>query len=262
MPGNTDLGTRLVWTELQVERVRDVPGHGSDTPHGAVADQIATTASTLDHVQNRIVELATSLSSDLQRVAAGHDANLPVTNGILRTSGLDIDLLVTRRTELHQSLTALIDVYKTLPAFVPTPEPTPTRATETTSRTRSNQPSQGALTARQKTALQAIGDGSVTIYRGLASSRLRVLAPGTVSVATVNELIDKKLVGSYPAEGQHEGHKLDLTPTGQTQYEALLAAGGRAAAARTRPTGNVGEATPELAGTGVAVSPPRSRSRG
>ncbi|MGK4581680.1 hypothetical protein [Kitasatospora sp. HPMI-4] len=263
VPGNIDLGTRLVWAELQVERVHDVPGHGTDTPHGAVADQIAATAQKLDYVQTRIVELAASLSRDLQRVAAGQDADLPVTNGIVRTTGLDLDLLVTRRTELRQSLTALIDVYKTFPAYVPAPAPTPVRAAQTKSRARtgSARPAQDTLTARQQTALQAIGDGSVTIYRGLASGRLRIVSPGTVSVTTVNELVDKKLVQSYPGTGLAEGHKLDLTPAGQTRFEALPAAGGRVAAARTRPAAAAGEAAPSPAGTSVAVSPPRIRSR-
>ncbi|MEU9041462.1 MULTISPECIES: hypothetical protein [unclassified Kitasatospora] len=256
MPGNTDLGTRLVWTELQVERVRDVPGHGSDTPHGAVADQIATTAQKLDHVQTRIVELATALSGDLQRVAAGHDTALPVTNGILRTSGLDIDLLVTRRTELHHSLAALIGIYKELPAIVPPPPPAPAPTAKTAAAVTRLQP-------RQEAALRQIGSTTITIYKSVRHGSLRVLPGGAdIKVATVDALIGKGLVDHYAREDLHRGHDLTLTREGQARYEALLAAGGRAAAARTRPAGTVGEATPSLAGTGVALSPLRSRSRG
>ncbi|MFE2110795.1 hypothetical protein ACFXAF_33705 [Kitasatospora sp. NPDC059463] len=262
MPGSTDLGTRLVWAELQVVRPQDLPGRGTATLHGAVADQIVTAASTLDHVQSRIVELATSLGRDLQRISAGQDADFPVTNGILRATSLDIDLLVTRRTELHRSLTGLVAVYQELPAFTPPVDPTPARAKATARHATSAQTSKAALPARQKQALQSIGDGGVTIYRGLASGRLRIVAPGTLAVATVNELIDQKLVESYPAQGLQEGRMLALTPAGQARYEELRAADGRAAAARTRPAGTVGEAPLPLAGASVAVSAPRSRARG
>ncbi|MGW2397105.1 hypothetical protein ACWCYY_11185 [Kitasatospora sp. NPDC001664] len=250
MPGNVDLGNRLVWSELQVERPRDLPGHGTATLHGAVADQIASTAVKLDDVQTRLVALAASLRDDLQRIEAGHDATLPVTNGIIRNGALDIDLLVTRRTELHRSLTALIGVYKELPTFVPPPAPVPTAKTAA---------AVTRLPQRQEEALRLIGSSTVTLFKGVRGS-VSVVAPGAaIKAATVDALIGKQLVNHYARKDLFRGHDLSLTPEGQARYEALQRPAARAAAARTRPAGQ--PFTPETApAIAVAVSPPANRS--
>ncbi|WP_404868420.1 hypothetical protein ACI1MP_10135 [Kitasatospora griseola] len=251
VPGNTDLGNRLVWSELQVEQPRDLPGHGTATLHGAVADQIASTAHRLDDVQTRLVALAAALRDDLQRIEAGHDTTLPVTNGILRNGALDIDLLVTRRTELHRSLTALIGVYKELPAFIPPPAPVPT-AKSAAAVTR--------LPPRQEAGLRLIGSSTVTVFKDVRGS-IQVLARGAdIKVATVDALIGKSLVDHYARKDLSRGHDLTLTSEGQTRYEALQGAPARAAAARARPVGL--PAAPEApAAVAVAVSPPAVRSR-
>ncbi|MFE6053118.1 hypothetical protein ACFQ6N_20355 [Kitasatospora sp. NPDC056446] len=250
-PGNTDLGSRTVWSELQVERVRDLPGHRTATLHGAVADQVASTAVKLDDVQTRLVALAASLRNDLQRIEAGHDTTMPVTNGILRNSALDIDLLVTRRTELHRSLTALIGIYKELPAFVPPPAPASTAK---------RAPAASRLPPRQEEALRLIGSSAVTIFKGVRGS-VRVVAGGAdVKVATVDALIGKGLVDHYARKDLFQGHNLALTPEGQTRYEALQRPTARSAAARTRPVAlpTAPEAAPAVS---VAVSSPTARSR-
>ncbi|MFD0405313.1 hypothetical protein [Kitasatospora sp. NPDC127116] len=123
VPGNTDLGTRLVCTTLSVERVRDLPGHGTDTVHGAIADQLASAALRLDDVQTRIVQQASALRDDLQRIIDGRDADEPSVTGILHSTPAAVDLLSARRTELHRALTGLIGVYRTLPPYVPKPTP-------------------------------------------------------------------------------------------------------------------------------------------
>ncbi len=254
MPGNVDLGSRTVWSELQVERVRDLPGHRTATLHGTVADQIAATAIRLDDVQTRLVALATSLGGDLQRIADGHDTTMPITNGILRNSALDIDLLVTRRTELHRSLTALIGIYKELPTFVPPPAPVPTAK---------RAPAAGRLPPRQEEALRLVGSSTVTIYKSGRHGPLRVAAGGAdIKAATVDALISKGLVDHYERKDLVRGQELTLTPEGQTRYEALTAKmpAARSSAARTRPAGL--PAAPETpAAVAVAVSPSAVRSR-
>nr|BEK67534.1 hypothetical protein KPHV_47610 [Kitasatospora purpeofusca] len=253
VPGNVDLGNRLVWSELQVERPRDLPGHGTASLHGAVADQIASTAVKLDDVQSRLVALAASLRDDLQRIEAGHDTTLPVTNGILRNGALDIDLLVTRRTELHRSLIALIGVYKELPAFVPPPAPVPPAK---------RAPAAGRLPLRQEEALQLIGSSTVTIFKGTRGS-IRVMASeAAITVATIDALIGKGLVDHYAHKAQFRGHDLTLTPEGQSRYEALAAKppAVRSAAARSRPVAL--PATPDAPAAGLgALSQSAGRSR-
>lgn len=130
--GNVDLGTRLVCTRLQVEHPRLLPGYGTATVHGAVADQLASDARRLDDIQTRIVQLATALRRDLQRVVEGRDADEPSINGILFNTAPSIDLLAARRTELHRSLVSLVEVYETLPPFAPAPAPAPAAAAKTT----------------------------------------------------------------------------------------------------------------------------------
>ncbi|MEV4559418.1 hypothetical protein AB0K51_20835 [Kitasatospora sp. NPDC049285] len=129
--GNVDLGTRLVCTRLQVEHPRLLPGYGTATLHGAVADQLASEARRLDDIQTRIVQLATALRRDLQRVVEGRDADEPSINGILFNTAPSIDLLAARRTELHRSLVSLVEVYETLPPFA-APAPAPAAAAKTT----------------------------------------------------------------------------------------------------------------------------------
>ncbi|MFB7474265.1 hypothetical protein [Kitasatospora sp. NPDC056184] len=231
---------------------RDLPGHGTATLHGAVADQIASTALRLDDVQTRLVALAAALRDDLQRIEAGHDTTLPVTNGILRNGALDIDLLVTRRTELHRSLTALIGVYKELPAFVPPPAPAPTAKTAA---------AVTRLPPRQEEALRLIGSSTVTIFKGTRSVRV-IASEAAITIATVDALIGKGLVDHYARKALFRGHDLTLTPEGQTRYEALTAKMpvGRSAAARARPVGP--PAAPETpAAVAATVSPPAVRSR-
>ncbi|MEY9876310.1 hypothetical protein ABH931_005820 [Streptacidiphilus sp. MAP12-33] len=130
--GNVDLGTRLVCTRLQVDHPRRLPGAGTATIHGAVADQLAFEARRLDDVQARIVQLATALRGDLQRIVEGHEADLPAINGVLHNTAPAIDLLAARRTELHRSVASLIEVYETLPPFAPAPAPAPAAAAKTT----------------------------------------------------------------------------------------------------------------------------------
>ncbi|MFE2722776.1 hypothetical protein [Kitasatospora sp. NPDC059327] len=256
MPGNTDLGNRLVWSELQVERPRDLPGHGTATLHGAVADQIASTAVKLDDVQTRLVALAASLRDDLQRIEAGHDTTMPVTNGILRNGALDIDLLVTRRTELHRSLTALIGVYKELPAFVPPPPPALAPTAKTAAAV-------SRLPARQEEALRLIGSTTVTVHNGMRAGAVMIVTPDAdIKAATVDALIGKGLVNHYARKDLFRGHDLTLTPEGQSRYEALTAKlpAARSAAARARPVAL--PAAPEApTAVSVAVSPPAVRSR-
>ncbi|MGW4692384.1 hypothetical protein OU787_25715 [Kitasatospora sp. YST-16] len=117
VPGNTDVGTRLVCVQLQVEHLHQLPGRGTDTVHGAIADQLASQARRLDDVQTRIVHLADALRRDLQRVIDGRDAEEPSINGLLHNSAPTLDLLAARRTELHRSLTNLVEIYKGLPPF-------------------------------------------------------------------------------------------------------------------------------------------------
>ncbi|MFB7906883.1 hypothetical protein ACFVZ3_11775 [Kitasatospora purpeofusca] len=252
VPGNTDLGSRMVWSELQVERVRDLPGLRTATLHGAVADQIATTAVKLDDVQTRLVALVAPLRDDLQRIEAGHDTTMPVTNGILRNSALDIDLLVTRRTELHRSLTVLIGIYKELPAFVPPPPPAPTaKAAAAVTR----------LPPRQEEALRQIGSTTVTVHNGMRAGAVIIVTPDTgIKAATVDALIGKGLVNHYARKDLFRGHDLTLTAEGQARYEALQRPTARSAAARTRPVAlpTAPEAAPAVT---VAVSSPAARSR-
>ncbi|MFI9787339.1 hypothetical protein ACIHEI_28120 [Kitasatospora sp. NPDC051984] len=106
---------------LQVARLAELPGSGTDTVHGAIADQLASQARRLDDVQTRIVRLADALRRDLQRVVDGRDADEPSINGILHNTAPTLDLLAARRTELHRSLTDLVEVYKGLPPFTPAP---------------------------------------------------------------------------------------------------------------------------------------------
>ncbi|MEY9956812.1 hypothetical protein [Streptacidiphilus sp. MAP5-52] len=85
------------------------------TVHGAVADELAATAIRLDHVQERIVALATALQDDLQRVIGGADVHEPSVNGVLQNTPAAIDLLCARRTELGRAMDALVGVYASLP---------------------------------------------------------------------------------------------------------------------------------------------------
>jgi len=117
VPGNTDVGTRLVCVQLQVEQLHQLPGYGTDTVHGAIADQLASEARRLDGIQTRIVQLATRLHRDLQHVIDGRGSEEPSTHGILHNTAPDIDLLAARRAELHRSLTELIKIYNGLPPF-------------------------------------------------------------------------------------------------------------------------------------------------
>ncbi|MGV9266614.1 hypothetical protein ACWDRR_18370 [Kitasatospora sp. NPDC003701] len=257
MPGNTDLGTRLVWSELQVEQPRDLPGHGTATLHGAVADQVASTADRLDGVQIRLVALAGFLRDDLQRIEAGHDTTLPVTNGILRNGALDLDLLVARRTELHRSLTALIGLYKELPTFVPPPQPTGGPAPARKAKAARDSP----LPLRQEEALKLIGSSTVTIFKGTGGSVRVIASEAAITIATVDALIGKGLVDHYARKALFRGHDLTLTPEGQTRYEALAAKPpvARSAAARARPVAL--PTAPEAPPAAASVSPPAGRSR-
>ena len=124
-PGNVDVGTRMVCTQLQVEHLRELPGRGTDTVHGALADRIASEARRLDDLQSKIVQLAGVLREDLQRVIEGRDAEDPHINGILQHTAPAIDLLAARRTELHRSLSGLVEVYQTLPPLPATPSSNP-----------------------------------------------------------------------------------------------------------------------------------------
>ncbi|MET8623704.1 DUF4259 domain-containing protein [Kitasatospora sp. NPDC004669] len=247
LPEHTQVGTRIVHQELGVDRFRSLAGAGTDTPLGLLVQQLRSNAVRMDEVQARLVVLAKSIQSDLQRIADGRDVDRPDTNGVLGSTAMSIDLLIARRFELHKSLTGLISTYRALAASQPPPTQTAPALAP--------QPQQPVkLTDAQVTALGHIAGGRVRMVEGGIRSIRRISAPGNVriSTATVDSLIDKRLVERDRSTSLFVGQDLHLTAEGRERYTALTASQ-RASAARTRSAKTAGSQPPNSSAVDPAL---------
>lgn len=169
----TKVGTALVLAVFGVERLSAIPGwhDDEDSPLGRSADEIHRTARRLDHVQQSMVSLASTIRRDMQRVVNGDDVDLPQTHGLLGSSALALDLLCARRAELHQHLDALTQLHKILAANRPpaTPVQPEGPAAARTAGGRSAPPSSTRRSARRWTPSPVAGSTS----RRAASAAVR-----------------------------------------------------------------------------------------
>ncbi|KQV20920.1 MULTISPECIES: hypothetical protein [unclassified Kitasatospora] len=249
----TRVGTALVLRALGVERLTATPGwhDEDDTPLGRLTSEVHRTARRLDHVQQNLVALASSIRRDMQRVIDGADVDLPQTHGVLGSTAQSLDLLVARRAELHQHLEALTELHKVLTSAASSPPP----AAEAESKARTNSPPrrEAKLSDPQKQVLDAVALGTVTVRETSIRQGTKISAGGQrLSPASVNSLIERKLIVRDTSTNLYFGQKLRLTDAG-ARLRASLA--GTSPARTPLPIslpGNAGPTPP------VSVHPPRT----
>ncbi|MFC9327896.1 HAD family hydrolase [Kitasatospora sp. NPDC057015] len=253
----TKVGTALVLRTLGVERLSVLAGwhDDEDTPLGRLTDEVHRTARRLDHVQQSLVTLATSIRRDMQRVIAGDDVDLPQTHGLLGSSAQSLDLLVARRAELYQHLDGLTQLHKILAAAPASASVGPT-AEQTASEHRGTEPPPRTtkLSSAQQRVLDAVARGRVTVHEGSIHNGLKIYALGVqVSTASVNSLIERKLIDRDTSTSLYVGQKLRLTAAGARVHASLpgIPPAGKASSPRTPPA--VSE--PPAA---VSIHPPRT----
>ncbi|GJF32628.1 hypothetical protein KNE206_53280 [Kitasatospora sp. NE20-6] len=224
--GSARIGTTMVLRALGVERLFDVPGWRDDegTPLGHLAGQLHHAARRLDHVQETLVGLAAGLQRDLQRLADGQDVDLPQTGVALGHTAQQLDLLVARRTELHQHLEHLTALHKTITAATTAPDPAQPgpdpalRAAPGQDAARTDK-----LSGPQRQALDAVARGLVSFRdSGARGNRTVIIAPGLrLHGASVNSLIERKLVERDTSTSLYRGQKLRLTLVGARVHATL-----------------------------------------
>ncbi|WP_395297286.1 hypothetical protein ACF9IK_30515 [Kitasatospora hibisci] len=205
------VGTAMVLQALGVERLSAVAGwtDGDDTPLGRLNSEIRTAVRRLDHVQERLVALAGSIRDDMQLVIDGHDGALLQANGLLASTAQSLDALALRRAELYERLDALTGLHKVL-ATSPVPTPKAPIKTAVT------------LNKAQRQALDAVARGLVTVSESSIRRGRRISAPGLqLHPATVNSLIDRRLVVQDASTSLYHGRQLLLTPLGARLHAAL-----------------------------------------
>jgi hypothetical protein len=234
----------MVLQALGVERLSALAGwsDGDDAPLGRLNSEIRTAVRRLDHVQERLVALACSIRDDMQLVVDGHDGGLLQAHGLLASTAQSLDALALRRAELYERLDALTGLHKVLAA---SPVPTPKAPTETAV----------ALNRAQRQALDAVARGLVTVSESSIRQGLRISAPGLqLRPATVNSLIDRRLVVRDTSTSLYHGQQLRLTSLGARVHAA---AAGTTIADRTAAPAEQGQPTTDS--THPAPSTTRTR---
>ncbi|MER6398520.1 hypothetical protein ABT263_21070 [Kitasatospora sp. NPDC001603] len=226
----TKVGTALVLAVFGVERLSAIPGwhDDEDSPLGRSADEIHRTARRLDHVQQSMVSLASTIRRDMQRVVNGDDVDLPQTHGLLGSSALSLDLLCARRAELHQHLDALTQLHKILSANRPPATPVQPEG-PAAARTAEAPQRPAKLNEAQRKALDAVARGRVHLQAGSVRSSARVTTSEPVSAVSVTALIKRKLVEADTRTSLYQGQKLRLTAAGTRLHAAVVGAASRQA---------------------------------
>ncbi|QKW20609.1 hypothetical protein HUT16_17400 [Kitasatospora sp. NA04385] len=209
-PRSTRVGTEMVLRILDVPDLRSIPGWREDenTPLGRSAADIAHLARRLDILQQTLVNVATSIRRDMDRVVDGTDVDLQ-SCGVLGSSGQSLDSLIVRRTALLQELERSVGLHLALaasplaPPFGQRPAaPAPAKKDK-------------KLTAPQREALEAVSTGKVTMYSSSKRGELRMLTHGAkVSRKALGNLLQRKLVERDTSTSLFVGQTVRPTATG------------------------------------------------
>jgi len=230
---STALGTQTVCAALGIaDMTKLIPPPGLSL----AATEILRIAYRVDHVNKELIGLAASAARDLQHLADGLDNPLHATHGVLGHTGVRIDLLAARRSELMEQLPTLIRLYQQAAASAaPATTPVAVAAEERRNAARAT-PSRvrpPSLSETQQQALIAIGRGNAQLWSSIRGGRLSVTSQGPERIrpSTVDVLVERKLVLRDTSTSWISGQRLSLTPDGEKLRDTIVAKRGATSAA-------------------------------
>ncbi|MFJ6381395.1 hypothetical protein ACIQI7_15565, partial [Kitasatospora sp. NPDC092039] len=225
------LGVDDVWTLLR--------RHPEDSPEAGLAWHLASSATAVDGIHRELTATAKAAVAKLSPVAAGEHAGQSTYDGILRETGLRIDLLAARREAAFAQFAASLTAYARCTGA-------DRKATSSERSRRQSTPQQalvglGAWDDEQgvtRMALREVQLGDLWLRENGLGGKDVIRSNGlgtTVEAETVEPLIDAGLIAADTSTScAGMGHMLSLTSAGHRALEVAHAARQRAAAASYR----------------------------
>ncbi|WP_405361904.1 hypothetical protein OG535_29075 [Kitasatospora sp. NBC_00085] len=231
-------GAHLVHDRLGAENPRALPaGHLPDSPLAHLARMVSTAARDVDLLHHDLTVRAQLLIERLEPIARGESPAMHGVNGVLQSTGLQVELIAARHGAAYQQLTHAINAYEQCaPAGPLAPAPAHGHRRDNPPATGRQQPgdelSPLSPAARHdpkgfdRRALQDIKRGDLWL-RETPRHRDKYLAYGSGEWAdafpeTVTDLIADGLVAADTSTSvQQPGHLLSLTAQGALVLEVL-----------------------------------------
>ncbi|MCX4858211.1 hypothetical protein [Streptomyces canus] len=266
-------GAHLVAEEFGVEDPWALSDdHPPRAPLHLIGRMVAEAARDVDELHGELTRAAQSAIKVLEPVGQGDSASMRGWQGILRTTGPQIELLAARRSAAYEQLTRAVSTYHRL-----LPESDAESASKSPFQSLSLAPEQGPVRddewaiadGRQLAALEAVERGGLRFHQSAVyghtwlsdgdGNRPKVLAE-TAERLLADGLLEKDTSTSLYRPGQ----LLSLTPQGKQELQVSRATTPRVSAALSRSypasaPGSSGSDRTHASPAGTTAKPSRSR---
>ncbi|MCZ4122692.1 hypothetical protein [Streptomyces sp. H39-S7] len=234
-------GTRLVAEAFGVEDPWALSdGHPLRDPLDLVGRMVAAAAQDVDQLHAELTRTARSWIELLEPLARGEGADMRGCDGLLRTTGPQIELLVARRGAAYEHLRRALTTYQRLLPGQNATLPGPPQVLEHAAEREQGRDYGWTLTeGRQFAALEAVEAGGLRFHQSALHDNDLYLSDGTggrpkVWVETTQRLVADGLLAKDTSTSPYQGQLLSLTAEGEAALQEGRSAAPRVSAALSR----------------------------
>ncbi|MFF1794697.1 hypothetical protein ACFVXQ_10835 [Kitasatospora sp. NPDC058263] len=230
-------GAHLVFDRLGVEDPRALAaGHPYESPIAHLAQMIATTSRDVDALHRDLTTRVQLVIERLEPIARGDHAAMRGTNGVIQSTGFQVELLAARRGAAYQQLTRAVYAYeRCAEAGPPSTAPERQRARDNAPVTPGQSPANGSTdlcaVARldpdgfEREALRDVKRGDLCLstnpVHGDKSIDYTNGGGAPIHLETVEDLVAAGLIAADTSTSSYRpGQRLSLTQQGETALEA------------------------------------------
>ncbi|MCX4752463.1 hypothetical protein [Kitasatospora purpeofusca] len=272
-------GAHLVFDRLGAEDPQALAaGHLHESPIAHLAQMIATTSRDVDDLHRDLTTRAQLVIERLEPIARGDHAAMRGTNGVIQSTGFQVELLAARRGAAYQQLTRAIYAYeRCAEAGPPSTAPERKRVRDNAPVTPGQSPANGSTdlcaAARpdpegfEREALRDVNRGDLCLSTSPVHGDKYINytdgGGAPVHLETVENLIVAGLIATDTSTASYRpGQRLSLTQRGETALDAAHTSDRRrmhAALLRSAASDPSSEPTPGTAPGVLAAPPARTR---
>jgi hypothetical protein len=263
-------GAHLVAEEFGVEDPWALSdNHPLRDPLDLVGRMVAEAARDVDELHGELTRAAQSAITLLEPIAQGEHASMRGWDGVLRTTGPQIELLVARRSAAYEQLTRSISTYRRLQSEPGASQPSTTSTPSLAKEQGSGRDDDWAISGdRQHRALEAAEAGGLRFHQSAIWGFNYVSNAGgspsdpSVWPETVQRLVTDGLLDQDTSEALYRpGQLLSLTTQGETALGGARTTSPRVSAALSRSSTAVTASTAAEPAAATATSAPSKPSR-
>ncbi|WP_198358195.1 large ATP-binding protein [Streptomyces fildesensis] len=228
---------------------------------------VAAAAQDVDQLHAELTRTARSAIELLEPLARGDGADMRGSDGLLRTTGPQIELLVARRGAAYEHLRRALTTYQRLLPGQNATLPGPATVLEHAPEQKPGQDDDWTLAkGRQLAALEAVEAGGLRFHQSALHDNDLYLSDGTgngpkVWVQTTERLVADGLLVKDTSTSPYQGQLLSLTAQGEAALQEGRSAAPRVSAAlsRSHPGAAPGVSDPAPASITARSAPGRGR---